>query len=287
MIIKSMSRKTADFLQLLSYINKETQQKNQAIFHHLRSDRDDIAKISQEFIANAHAVKYRTNGVQCYHEILSLPHYPKRDQEKFPEILADLAQQYLSLRVPDGLAYAKAHLDTDHPHIHFCISANNVRQRNKHRLSKAQFNQVKQQIRAYIREKFPELAPKQKEKYLHKSREKSHKKNHGQTIKSELSQKISDIFLSEKSLEPVLTGLNNSGIAIYSRGTQWLYGAEFRGKKYRLKTLGIRDLVDERVNQWKITRKRLGELENIQEQKEKIREKEQEREEQRQVRALF
>jgi len=286
MIIKSMSRKSTDFLQLLSYINKGEQVKNQAIFHHLRSDQDDIKKIAQEFTDNTRGVKYRTNGVQCYHEILSLPHYP-RNQEKFPEILADLAQQYLNLRVPDGLAYAKAHLDTEHPHIHFCISANNIRQRNKHRLSKTDFNQVKQQIRAYIREKFPELLPYQKEKPLHKRQEKSHPKNHGQTIKLELSQTISTIFLSENSLEPVLTGLNNSGIVIYARGSQRLYGAKFRGKKYRLKTLGLHDFVNDRVKQWETTKNRLNELEKIQRQKEQLREKEQEREEQRHVITYF
>jgi hypothetical protein len=49
---------------------------------------------------------------------------------------------------------------------------------------------------------------------------------------------------------------------------------KYGGKKYRLKTLGIRELVDDRVKQWKTTEKRLGELEKIQEQKEQIREKE-------------
>jgi len=278
MIIKSMSRKSPDFLQLLSYINKEDQQKNKAIFHNLVSHTDDIKAISQEFLENSAFSKKIINGVQCYHEILSLPQIPRSYQEKFPEILDDLAKTYLNLRVPNGLGYAKAHLDTEHPHIHFCISANNYRQRNKHRLSKADFNQVKQRIKAYIREKFPELEPKQKEKYQQINRTKSHKKNHGQTTKEQLSQKISDIFLSEKSLEPVLEALNSSGIVIYHRGTKKLYGAKYGGKKYRLKTLGIRELVDERVKQWQRTKKRLAELEKIQEQKEQIREKEKEQE---------
>jgi len=288
MIIKSMSRKSADFLSLLRYINKDQQQKNKAIFHHLHSHQDDIEKISQEFLENAQYAKYRSNGVYCYHEILSLPHLPRSYQEKFPEILEDLAREYLNLRVPNGLGYAKAHLDTKHPHIHFCLSANNYRQRNKHRLSKTQFKQVKQRIRAYIREKYPELEPPQKEKYPPINRTQSHKKNHGQTIKEKLSQKISDTFLSEKSLEPVLVTLNSSGIVIYHRGTQQLYGVTYGGKKYRLKTLGIRNLVDERIKQWKRTKKRLKELGRIREQKEQIREKEKEQaQEQRQIREIL
>ncbi len=288
MIIKSMSRKSADFLQLLGYINKQDQQKNKAIFHNLESPHDDINAIYQEFFKNSTFSKKIINGVQCYHEILSLPQIPRSYQEKFPEILDDLAQKYLNLRIPNGLGYAKAHLDTDYPHIHFCLSANNYRKRNKNRLSKGEFNQVKQRIRAYIREKYPELEPQQKEKYQQIIRPKSHRKNHGQTIKEQLSQKISDIFLSEKSLEPVLEGLKISGIAIYHRGTQKLYGVKYGGKKYRLKTLGIRALVDNRVKQWKTTEKRLGELEKIQEQKEQIREKEKEQEQaQRLARELF
>lgn len=281
MIIKSMSRKKARFLPLLRYINKGEQRKNQAIFHHLQQDQDDIKTIAHELSVNARYAKSRKNGVQGYHEILSLPPTPRDYQEKLPEILADLAQKYLQLRVPKGLGYAKAHLDTDYPHIHFCISANNYRQRQKHRLSKAQFNQVKQRIRAYIREKYPEFKPQTHEKNPHKTRNKRHRKNHGQTIKETLSQKISAVFWSEKSLTPVLASLESSGIVMYHRGNQTLYGVSYRGKKYRLKTLGLRELVDHRIKQWKQMKKRLAQLEKIQEKKERIREKEQEKEQTR------
>lgn len=271
-----MSRKTGDFLQLLTYINKGKERENHAIFHNLRTDPDDINIIAQEFSENARYSPQRKNGVICYHEILSFS--GENFGKNSPEILEDLAREYLQLRAPDALGYAKLHRDTDHPHIHFCISGNQIKQKVKNRLSRAEFGKVKIRLSQYVKAKYPELArqeilfsPASKKKQKARS-DKTLTRQPGQTIKAELSQKILGIFAMSKNKTEARSRLSDSGIEIYQRGQSALYGVTYEGKKYRFSTLGIKEKVKDRVEVWQRIEKRLQQLKTIEQAKEKTQE---------------
>jgi len=273
MIIKSMSRKSPDFVQILNYINKGDQGENRAIFHNLRSGVDDVRVIADEFVENAEYIRSRKNGVIFYHEILSLS--GKNSRNFSGDMLEDLAREYMVLRAPFSLGYAKAHLDTDHPHIHFCISANNVREQCKHRLSRVEFEGVKRGIRQFHRYKYPEILGHEKKSNIF--REKSAlpflSGRRGETIKDYLREKITEIFDSERCLSDALSVLKKSDIELYSRGNHDLYGVIYGGRKYRLSTLGVRGVVNGRVKGWGVRDGRLSELDRLREEREMRREK--------------
>lgn len=261
-----MSRKTGDFLSLLRYINKAEQQSNTAILHNLKSDDDDLLLIAEEFQENATYVPKRKNGVICYHEIISLPAHTTYP----PELWEEIARKYLWLRAPDAIGYAKLHNDTAHPHIHFCISGNHLKQHTKNRLSRQEFQQVKQKIRIYFREKYPHLSlPKLSPKTSFHQQNLSPKAHEKQPIKATLSQKILDVFSQSKNLKEALFLLEKDHIVVYQRGKNLCYGVIFQGKKYRLSTLGIQPVIKEKQATWSKIEKRMLSLKAITLSKEK------------------
>src|SRR5262249_36475067 len=140
MIVKSMSRKSPSFGQLLGYVNHPAE-KGTAILQNFRTTSEDLRKIHSEFLENFHLLPHRKNGNVLYHEILS---FSDLDRELItPSILEDLTRHYLSLRAPYALAYAKAHFNTGCPHVHLVISANDLGNTHRHRLTKAQFQKIK------------------------------------------------------------------------------------------------------------------------------------------------
>ena len=185
MIIKSMSRTAGSaagqFAQLLLYVTEpeKLQQADHterdgfgsllgyfakpdsgtAVLHNLRTHSEDLSAILAEFQCNTRYLPKRRNGVVLYHEVLSF--HAKDKSHLQPEVLHDLAKTWLQFRAPNALAFAKAHYDQDHVHIHLVISANNLRSAKKLRLSRAQFAQAKLQMELYQREKYPELAHSQ------------------------------------------------------------------------------------------------------------------------------
>ena len=73
---------------------------------------DQPGTILAELLDNYRLLRKRKNGNALYHEILSFSSKDRPDLT--PAILDDLTRQYIQLRCPDALVYAKAHLDTDH-----------------------------------------------------------------------------------------------------------------------------------------------------------------------------
>jgi len=258
MIIKSMSRKTDNFFQLLDYINKGSEKDNSPIFHNLKTDEDDLEKITHELKENARYAPRRKNGVVCYHEILS---FPALDRAPItPAILEDFARVYLQRRAPTALGYAKAHWDTQHPHIHFCISGNHIKQRTKNRLSRAEFDQVKQDLEQYRAKYYPQL--------LFAKEPTQDRKTNKPEKQQLLADKIVEIFTDVSHLSEGLAHLAKAHIKPYQRGKTVFYGVIFEGKKYRLSTLGIREWVHDRVKHWEKVEERLRALDAIRQAKE-------------------
>ena len=152
-MIKSLSRKSKSFGQLLEYINAP-EITGEPVVHNLTFQGDRSA-LEKAFMANAELIPKGKNGVCLYHEILS---FHEADAKHIDNaVLNDLAQHWLSLRAPGCIAYARAHNNTDHPHIHCMISANEIHSSKKFRLSGSQFRVAKKKLEAYQQKKYPQL----------------------------------------------------------------------------------------------------------------------------------
>ncbi len=110
----------------------------------IRSKAHDIVNIADEFLQNSRLANQRKNGVLIYHEVIS---FSPEENEKISDVmLLDVAEEYLKLRAPAALAYAKVHRDTENPHVHIVISSNNKQSRQKIRISKTEFRNIKQEM---------------------------------------------------------------------------------------------------------------------------------------------
>jgi hypothetical protein len=157
MIVKSMSRKTASFGQLLKYINAPKEKGRFAILHNLRAAVDYPQQIEAEFLENYNHIREgRKDGIVLYHEVIAIT---KEDREHdTEEMLNDLAREYLRWRAPNALAYAKAQFDTDSPHLHLMISGNLIESKRKLHLERAEFERIKRKLERYQVEKYPQLS---------------------------------------------------------------------------------------------------------------------------------
>jgi len=246
-----MSRKkNPNFGQLLDYINKGKQKNNPAIFHNLRTNKDNLKSIKKEFSENYFYSAKRKNGVIFYHEIISFSVY---DKEKITlEVLDDLGREYLRLRAGQALGYAKAHLDKDSIHLHFVISGNLIGSRKKLHLSRKKFNAVKEELEQIQKERYPELC--NSVVFGKEAKKKRRKKNRGEvelerrfkeigkgdlTEKEKISialKRCLQLSQSERSFSEML---KKNGLAFYRRGKTVGVKDQKTEKKHRFKTLGL------------------------------------------------
>lgn len=253
MVIKSMSRKTWSFRQLLRYINEPEQKGRRAILHNLRSAFDYLPQIEAEFLENArHIQNQPKSGVVLYHEIIAIA---EADREKVTEeMLVDLTREYLRRRAPNALAYAKAQFDTDSPHVHLMISGNLIESKKKLRLERKQFEQVKRELEAYQIEKYPQLS---RSIVYGKRQHKAHDRpvltqgeqerirrlkdqtNKPPTQKEAARERLKACLTDAQSEEHLVGLLNAAQLVPYVRGKTPGVTDTRTGRKYRLNTLGL------------------------------------------------
>jgi len=264
MMIKSMARKSVSFGQLLDYFGAP-EKTGPALLHNLQSRQDDPAAIRCEFNTNAHLLPPRKNGNVLYHEILS---FGDGDEAALtPAILEDLTRRYLDLRAPYALAYAKAHFDTDCPHVHVLISANNVGASERLRLSKQRFGQIKTELEQFQRERYPFLAnslaqgrsrrPGDRRRVREtRSEQERHrrlqgKNDHAPSRKEALREILATELVVAESGPDFYQRLMGHGLRLYRRGKT--VGVEdLEGcRRYRLRTLGLAESFERSVTAWR------------------------------------
>jgi len=275
MVVKSMSRKEKpDFGQLLDYINKGKHKINPAVFHNLKTNKDELKIIGKEFLDNYQHSAKRKNGVIFYHEIIS---FSADDKEKITlEILDDLAREYLNLRAGQALGYAKAHLDKDSIHLHFIISGNLIESKKKLRLSKKKFNDIKKELEQFQKEHYPELCnsvvfgneiKKKKEKKSRRELElerRLRKKEGGNlTQKEKISLALNECLKAARSEQCFIEMLKKSNLEFYRRGKTVGIKDQKNGKKYRFKTLGFLEEYESIQKRWEKIPGRIVDLKNI------------------------
>jgi hypothetical protein len=241
-----------------------------------------LNKINNAFMQNARYCPSRKNGVVLYHEILSLS--PQDRECATAEILADLAEHYLSLRAPQAMAWGRVHFENN-PHIHLIISANLFGRAKKLRLSHKAFSVVKRELEAYQKQQYPQLSrsivfdetrekgrevkqktgseglarnPTEQEREKRLKRQGRGEPSH----KASLRQQLLDALTACASLEAFTASLARQDIALYSRGGR-LTGIISKGKKYRFKTLGLETALEAFLNRWTQLPQRRHSLHNL------------------------
>lgn len=90
-----------------------------------------------------------------YHEVISFS--PEDKSVLSPEKLEDITREYLNKRCSQAIAYARIHFETENPHIHVIISANEKGRQKRIRLSKSEFQEIKLNLERYQKELYPEI----------------------------------------------------------------------------------------------------------------------------------
>ena len=98
MIIKSMTRKTGSFDQLIDYLDARGVRKEYHIFQNLYERKMD--EVRGEFEQNARLLPKRKNGVILYHEVLSIVKNDELPVAEQKAALREIAQLYLKNRAP-------------------------------------------------------------------------------------------------------------------------------------------------------------------------------------------
>ncbi len=156
-ILKSLSRKTPDFRQALKYVlDKESTVTSWIACHNIHCTSYSIDQLVQAFTHNDNYRKRRKNGNALYHTILAFSQADQNTLKNNPWILENIAYEFFSKRT-NGLGVGVPHWDTDSPHIHFILSANEYQSSKSTRISKAEFSKLKKHLEQYIQKEYPQI----------------------------------------------------------------------------------------------------------------------------------
>jgi hypothetical protein len=247
MIIKSLTRKTASYHQLLKYFVKEQKggiSKTEGFILKHNITGTNVSQWAKSFELNeaARLIK-RSNSVKLYHEVMSISNL---DAGKIsPALLHDLASKYIELRNSNAMCIAVPHFDKAHIHIHFCFSGTEIETGKSLRISKADFAQFKKELQSYQMERYPALSnsvvahgKKQAKKDKVKDREYQLKKRTKEpSERDRIKQVVDTAYAKSLSQADFMHRLSQQGLQAYSRSGR-MQGIEL-GYKYRFGSLGF------------------------------------------------
>lgn len=253
MIIKSMSRKSPTFAQLLDYIGRSSGSDAEAAFvRNLYSDGRNHDDVAAQFLENYQYLPSRKGGNALYHELVALEPQPHLTKAEIEAALYELAERYCQQRAPHQLAWGRVHHDTDFPHIHLMISANAVRSDRRVRMDRAYFTRVQRDLERWQEEHLPEIKgqtvygrkteketprqPNQEGEMVRRTKSPSRKQ---QVVK--IVRAILDGASSQWQAEQQLQA---AGFELYQRGQNWGIRDLTSGRRYRLRTLGLQPSFD-------------------------------------------
>jgi hypothetical protein len=247
-IVKSMSRKSPTFGQVLAYINRPSA-KGRPILHNLVNDADDLRAVEHEYLDNFRYLRERKNGNALYHEILSFgeddgPHLDD-------DVIEELVRRYLELRAPNALAYARSHGDRACVHVHLLISANDVASHRRLRLGKGHFERVKRAIEAHQRARHPELASSKVDHWGSRGQKPKQAPGVQRASRRDLvAAAVGEQLERARSVESFLMRLRILGLDVYVRGRHTGVAERGSGRRHRFSTLGLDRMLSERLGEW-------------------------------------
>jgi hypothetical protein len=242
MLIKSKSWSSNNVGILFNYIDKED---SFEIFNNFKS-RGNKSKAIKEMYHQNSLKRRRVNGknISHFHEILSLS---KKDEAHVTlDMLHTLASEYIRLRCPNALCYAKAHLHGKNKHVHFIISASEIGGKPL-RISKSKFQNNKITLENIQKTRFPQLENSivhtgiGKENFRSKNNdiEKQTKKRTGSALQKEkVSEIVQQAVAHSKNIGDLRLLLESKGADLYFYREK-PSGVIYNDKKYRWSTLKI------------------------------------------------
>ena len=251
MIVKIKSYKTPRFFKLLDYILEKKEKfldregKSFVILHNVRGK--GIEEWVKQFKKNEeYRMHKRKNQIYLTQEIISFHNEEHVSLEK----MEDIATEYMRQRNPNGMYLAVPHFDKQY-HIHICAAAIEYRTGKTLRMSKGQFQKLKQNIQQYQLEKYPELSKSivrhgSKNLLALSDKEFQLKLRTGrETNKEKLIGILKTCYKKANSKESFFELAHDCGLEIYSRGGR-ISGVHFANKKFRFKRIGF---TEERLNE--------------------------------------
>lgn len=246
MIIKSMARKEPSFGQLINYMSDVDKADEKYHVYHNLFTRNQQA-MEEDFLDNARKMHKRKNGNYLYHEILSITKTASVDERTLKQSLRDIAHEYVQRRASHNMVFGVLHDDHDyHLHYHLLISANQVGESKKTRLSKAEFDTVKKSLEHHVLSNYPELEQTvtinktAEEKLSRKGAER--KRRTGETPqRDKLKEKLESIFDRCATKDDFFRSLEAEKMSLYVRGKTIGVTDNNTGRNHRLKTLGLLD----------------------------------------------
>ena len=246
MIIKSTSRKSKSFSQLLSYLLRENEFDTKS--WNFYCSKENIKEIVEEFMQNATHIDNSRGSVYMYHDVISLNKNNLSIKEQ-KEILNDLVNQYIQSRASSNLAFSVTHTDKSHIHAHIVISANKIKENKRTRLSKKQFKDIQMHLEAYKNQKYPQLTKTlfyDKVKNFSKSKrveqEMKHKRNK-LSKKEYVKTTLKEFFRTAQNERVLQSALKEHGFEIYRRGKN--VAVKYDKQSFRFSTLGVAKVYDE------------------------------------------
>ena len=158
----------------------------------------------------------------------------------------DIVRMYTEKRCNNNLVVGYLH-STAHTHFHLMISSNEVGEYKNQRLTKFEFEKVKQETEKYVLDKYPELeqgliinAKKNPDKTKQSNKAGELKRKGGRLEKKDkITRTLKNIFSKSQSKEDFFNRLSKQNIKLYNRGNTIGFINGTDNKKYRLKTLAL------------------------------------------------
>lgn len=243
MIIKNLTRRTASFKQLLTYMIKgaDAHDKNSFIIQHNIRGKQSIDDWVHAFKVNeANRLHNRKDSVMLHHTVIS---FAKSDHAKISKDIAkDITQKYLELRAGNTLAVAVAHSSQSHYHIHVMQAGVELYSGQSTRISKKQFAIIKKELQEYQLQKYPQLNNSivqhgKKEKKKISEKEYQIKKRKAVPEKERIKSNLNILYKQSNSKENFYKRVADNGFKIYKRNGKQ-YGI-IENRKYRFASLGF------------------------------------------------
>lgn len=249
MITKSMSRKTPSFSQLAEYMDSEKSDGCYDIHHNcFVTGQDNIARV---FYENSQHLSARKNANYLYHEIISITLEEGVDRDLAKQCLRELTEEYIQSRCPNNMVFGCLHEDhEEHLHYHLMISANELGEKVRFRMTKKQFDTMKRDLESHALENYPQLKQRkivtaERGDKIISNKASKQKQRTGKLERQEaVRATIAEAMNFARNLEDFKTYLEVKRYRFYTRGKH--YGVEVThdtGKiaKYRFATIGAHE----------------------------------------------
>ena len=232
-IVKILARHSPSYASLIKYIlNEAKADKLQMFTNNLRSN--SVDEYVQEFITNeAFRKQSRSDQIYLFHEIVSFS-ADENNTLLTPELLDDLAHEYMRLRGNTGVMLGAVHRDKGHVHIHFCVSALHFCTGKSFGLSKVQLLELKSSFQKYHQLHYPELsksAPAHGRGGRYVGEKEWRAKQREQII-----DRVQECFAKARSQSDFLALLREADLHHYERNGKPT-GIEYEGVKFRFSRL--------------------------------------------------